>query len=59
MTHDLTIRKDLPAAVRTADALAEEGDIVMLSPACASFDRFRNFEERGDLFRTIVRGLEE
>ncbi|MBO5544250.1 MAG: UDP-N-acetylmuramoyl-L-alanine--D-glutamate ligase, partial [Oscillospiraceae bacterium] len=48
---------DLPAAVRQADLLAGEGDIVMLSPACASFDQYRNFEVRGDHFRTLVQAL--
>lgn len=41
-------------AVELAGALAEEGDIVLLSPACASFDMFDNFEQRGDVFKTLV-----
>ena len=41
-------------AVACAHAIAEEGDIVTLSPACTSFDRFKNFAERGDYFRTLV-----
>ena len=49
---------DLQEAVHTASSLAEDGDIVVLSPACASFDRFRNFEERGNLFRRYVMELE-
>jgi len=49
---------DLSEAVHTARSIAEEGDIVILSPACASFDRFRNFEERGNLFRQYVMELE-
>ena len=48
---------DLQEAVHTAASLAEDGDIVVLSPACASFDRFRNFEERGNLFRKYVMEL--
>ncbi len=45
---------DFREAVLKAAACAEEGDIVLLSPACTSFDAFRNFEERGDTFRAIV-----
>ena len=33
------------------------GDVILLSPACASFDQFRNFEERGNLFKQLVRSL--
>jgi UDP-N-acetylmuramoylalanine--D-glutamate ligase len=49
---------DLEDAVRRADAAAAPGEVVLLSPACASFDAFENFERRGDRFREIVRGLE-
>ena len=45
------------AAVREAAADAESGDTVLLSPACASFDQFRDFEERGDQFRALVGAL--
>jgi UDP-N-acetylmuramoylalanine--D-glutamate ligase len=45
---------DLPGAVREASARAVEGDTVLLSPGCASFDQYRNFEERGDHFRSLV-----
>ena len=44
-------------AVHTAYAKAEEGDIVMLSPACAAFDQFKNFAERGKFFKKIVMEL--
>jgi UDP-N-acetylmuramoylalanine--D-glutamate ligase len=47
----------LDVAVAAAAADAQRGDTVLLSPACASFDQFRDFEERGDRFRALVEGL--
>ena len=44
-------------AVRTAAASAKPGDVVALSPACASFDKFKNFEERGNCFKAAVKAL--
>jgi UDP-N-acetylmuramoylalanine--D-glutamate ligase len=44
-------------AVRRAREAARTGDVVLLSPACASFDMFRNFEHRGDVFKSVVRAL--
>lgn len=49
--------KTMEDAVRRADELAEKGDIVLLSPACASFDMFRNYEERGAVFKNAVNKL--
>jgi len=48
---------DLATAVAHAAAVAEPGDIVLLSPACASFDQYKDYEARGDQFRAIVRAL--
>ncbi len=45
-------------AIRAASAAAEPGDVVLLSPASTSFDRFKNFEERGNRFRRVVETLE-
>ena len=45
---------DLEDAVRRAAAAARPGEVVLLSPACASFDAFENFERRGERFREIV-----
>ena len=48
----------LSAAVRRAARVAQPGDVVLLSPACASFDQFRDFEARGDAFAAAVAALE-
>jgi UDP-N-acetylmuramoylalanine--D-glutamate ligase len=45
---------DLEHAVRAAAVEADPGEVVLLSPACASFDAYRDFEERGEHFRAIV-----
>ncbi|HTO94952.1 MAG TPA: cyanophycin synthetase, partial [Bacteroidota bacterium] len=47
----------MDAAVRAARALAQQGDTVLLSPACASFDWFDNYEHRGRVFKEIVMAL--
>ncbi len=58
--HMPVIRSEMLAeAIRQAKAAAQPGQIVMLSPACASFDQFRDYEARGDAFRQIVEALTE
>ena len=53
----LTEKPDFDEAVRTAARTARPGDTVILSPASASFDHFKNFEERGRHFKELVKGL--
>ena len=50
----VTVEPDFEEAVKTACGLAIRGDVVLLSPACTSFDAFRHFDERGDAFKRIV-----
>jgi UDP-N-acetylmuramoylalanine--D-glutamate ligase len=58
--HTRVHRSEMMAeAIRQAMAEAEPGQVVMLSPACASFDQFRDYEARGDAFRQIVEALTE
>jgi UDP-N-acetylmuramoylalanine--D-glutamate ligase len=54
---DGTLDKALAAASRDAEASTAAEPVVLLSPACASFDQYRNFEVRGDAFRDLVRAL--
>jgi UDP-N-acetylmuramoylalanine--D-glutamate ligase len=57
--HEITGTLDnaIAAAARDAAASAAKDPVVLLSPACASFDQYRNFEVRGDAFRALVRAL--
>ncbi|MBR2667238.1 MAG: UDP-N-acetylmuramoyl-L-alanine--D-glutamate ligase [Oscillospiraceae bacterium] len=48
---------DFAEAVKTASELAQPGDVVLLSPACAAFDRFKNFAVRGQFFKKLVNEL--
>ena len=54
----ITVIDDFDSAVRAAAKAAVPGDCVVLSPACASFDKFKNFEVRGDRFISVVNSLE-
>ena len=54
---EITLCCDLQAAVAKANEAAGPGDVVILSPASASFDRFKNFEERGNVFKALVMAL--
>lgn len=58
LTLPIYIIDDFREAVIAAAGSAAEGDVVILSPACSSFDKFKNFVERGNTFRSIVLGLE-
>jgi UDP-N-acetylmuramoylalanine--D-glutamate ligase len=49
----------LENALRKANAVAQPGDVVLLAPACASFDQFKSYEHRGKVFKEIVQGLAE
>ena len=52
-----TLDRAVAAAARDASASAAPEPVVLLSPACASYDQFKNFEERGGAFRAAVAGL--
>jgi len=54
---DIVPQGDMQHAVAWAHEHARSGETVLLSPACASFDQYRNFEHRGEHFEELVRGL--
>ncbi len=54
---ELVYAETLANAVHKAHAAAQPGDVVLLAPACASFDQFKNYEQRGQMFKEMVRGL--
>ncbi len=55
-THQ-TSCETMEAALKEAAKIAEEGDVILLSPACSSFDQFKNYESRGHIFKDLVRSL--
>jgi UDP-N-acetylmuramoylalanine--D-glutamate ligase len=54
---ELVHAETLENALRKVNAAAQPGDVVLLAPACASFDQFKSYEHRGKVFKEIVRGL--
>ena len=56
-TVDILETETLQEAVQKASALGRKGDTVLFSPACSSYDMFRNYEERGELFKKLVKDL--
>jgi UDP-N-acetylmuramoylalanine--D-glutamate ligase len=54
---ETTLAKDLDEAVTLAHRAAEKGEVVLLSPACSSFDMFRDYKERGKVFKEAVKKL--
>lgn len=58
-SRSVEVAGDLECAVRVAAARARPGDVVLLSPGCASFDQYSGFEARGDHFRDLVRDVHQ
>ena len=56
-TSAITKTASMDEAVATARSLAQSGDVVLLSPACSSFDWFKNYEHRGQVFKELVKNL--
>jgi len=56
---ETVMAKDLAEAVTLSRLRAKKGDVVLLSPACASFDMFRDYEDRGKQFKKIVMELKD
>ena len=57
MVKDMVDAGSAEEAVQKASKLASQGDVVLLSPCCASFDLFKNYEDRGEQFKAAVRNL--
>ena len=56
---DIVSTASLDDAIAACRGFAEEGDTVLLSPCCASFDLFNSYEDRGERFKAAVRGMME
>lgn len=56
--HEVVHAETLENAIRKAHSVAQTGDVVLLAPACASFDQFKSYEHRGKMFKEVVRSLE-
>jgi UDP-N-acetylmuramoylalanine-D-glutamate ligase len=56
---ETTIVKDMDACVSEAARIAKEGDVVLLSPACASWDMYQSYEKRGEHFKACVEELKK
>lgn len=56
---DATVVDNLKEAVKTAYNISEEKDVILLSPACASWDQFKDFEERGNAFKAYIEELKK
>jgi UDP-N-acetylmuramoylalanine--D-glutamate ligase len=57
LIEEIVETQDIKEAVQLAYEKGTSGDVVLLSPACASFDLFKNYEDRGEQFKAAVRNL--
>ena len=57
--NNIIMAKNMEECVRESFRIAEAGDTVLLSPACASWDMYSNFEQRGNHFKSCVNDLEK
>ena len=57
LKDDAIVCETMNEALDKATSIAKNGDVVLLSPACSSYDQFKNFEERGRIFKELVNKL--
>ena len=55
--HEVVHAETLENAIRQAHASAKPGDVVLLAPACASFDQFKSYEHRGRVFKEVIQAM--